>query len=699
MQFLSPLFLLGVLTVALPLWVHLIRRQQARRLPFSSLMFLRRVPIKSTSRKRLTHLLLLAARCALIILIALAFARPFLPGRTFDILGSSGSRHHVILLDTSLSMQAEDRWTQALAGAQQAIDGLREGEVAQIITFSSDFRIQNLPTFDRAALQTTLNAIEATSSTTSFEQAFRAIERVQEETQRPLAVTLISDVQQSGTADLIGNLATPVVSEFEVVDVGSQNLPNWTVEDVRVRPLVFQSRYPERLLVRLRGHATASQAKEVELTLTGRSIQKKRVQIPESGVALVELDPFDVPVGVNRGEVRLLPADGLPADDVFYFTLERRNQLRLLFLREPGEENELYYFRNALAAEPDSPWFIEVRSPGQTPAYPLNQYAVVFLSNVGRISDSLASQIRAMVERGGGLIVSMGSRFPSPPLEKQFEDLWPARALNKKLLTRDAERFVQLGEFDRDHPVFRDLESSGADSLRAVQAYGYVQLEPQSNILLRFANGDPALAEKARDAGRVLLFASSFDNVWSDFPLHPVYLPFLHNLVRYAGHFPSTPSSYRIPSTIALASFLGRGQLASENFVWDVARPDGTREMALEQEQRPDYLVLSQPGFYEVTEREGKHLIASNIDPGESDLRQLAREDHDLLATEVSVATGAGVPVTAPGSEKQQSIWWSLILIAVMIAIAESLLANPFLGPRRVVVPQEGIGEGVDVRS
>src|SRR3990172_6742022 len=47
MGFLSPWFLLGTLAVGVPLWVHLIRREQAVRLPFSSLMFLRRVPIKS----------------------------------------------------------------------------------------------------------------------------------------------------------------------------------------------------------------------------------------------------------------------------------------------------------------------------------------------------------------------------------------------------------------------------------------------------------------------------------------------------------------------------------------------------------------------------------------------------------------------------------------------------------------------------
>ena len=62
MGLLSPWFLLGTLVVGVPLWVHLIRREQAIRLPFSSLMFLRRIPIKSVSRQRLKYFLLLSMR-------------------------------------------------------------------------------------------------------------------------------------------------------------------------------------------------------------------------------------------------------------------------------------------------------------------------------------------------------------------------------------------------------------------------------------------------------------------------------------------------------------------------------------------------------------------------------------------------------------------------------------------------------------
>ncbi len=694
MQFLSPWFLLGALAVGVPIWVHLIRREQAERLPFSSLMFLRRVPIKSVSRQRLKHLVLLASRVLLILLIAAAFARPYIRGMTRAALNTGAQKRLAILLDTSMSMQAGERWQRALDAARDAIRGLGELDQGQIVTFNAEFQIQNLPTSDKAALLATLDSLTPTASTTSYEHAFRAIERLQEDSDRPLSVVLISDLQKSGLGPSGQMLTPPSVAEFRLVDVASETAPNWAVEDVRVLPRIFRSRYPERLRVNLRGYGTDAASLDVVLSLTGKVLQRKTVSVPASGIATAEFDSFDVPVGVNRGEVRIiLPAgasDALPLDDSYRFTLERREPYRLLFLRETGEDRELYYWRNALGAEGDSPWQLDARSPGERLSVPVSQYAAVILSNVGQLPESLAADIRALVEKGGGLIITAGTRLPSPPLEQQLVDLWPAHATEKRMLTRDTERLILLGNFERDHPVFRDLAKSGAESLRSVEVYAYLQLQPDNKVLLRFANGDPALVEKAWDQGRVLLFASSFDNIWSDFPLHPVFIPLLHQLVRYAAQLPADPAAYRIPSTISLAPFR-RGQVGTAS--WDVIGPDGKREVPLEEERRPDYLVLRTPGFYDLRMRNGEYLFAANPDPQESDLQPLPQEDRSLWATAARSATQGAVAAGPTESEKRQAIWWILLLLALAVALAEIYLANPFLGPRRLRVSSETLKE------
>ena len=80
MAFLNPIFLLGALAASVPVLVHLVRRTRAVRMQFPSLMFLHRIEQKSIRQRRLRNLLLLALRCAALLLLALAFARPYFTG-------------------------------------------------------------------------------------------------------------------------------------------------------------------------------------------------------------------------------------------------------------------------------------------------------------------------------------------------------------------------------------------------------------------------------------------------------------------------------------------------------------------------------------------------------------------------------------------------------------------------------------------
>ena len=691
MQFLSPWFLLGALAVGIPIWVHLIRREQAVRLPFSSLMFLRRIPIKSMSRKRLKYFLLLSMRMLIIVLIALAFARPYFPWVTGPLVGGGSERHGVIVLDTSMSMQYGDRWQRALAAAREAIAGFRDGDETQIVTFSSEFQVLNLATSDKAALRAALEQGAApTAAPTSYTQAFRAVERIAEDARRPLSVVLISDLQKAGLTGAV-QTALPPMADFRVVNVAAGEAPNWTIEGVRSRPAVFRARYPDRVVVQLRGYGTPDTTKEVTFSLLGRVVQRKSVGVPAAGVASVVFEGFDVPLGQNPAQIAITPPDQLPADDTFYFTLERREPNRLLFLRETGAEAELYYLRSALAAETDSPFLVEARSPADARSVPLREYAMVVLSNVQRLPGELATELRGFVQEGGGLLITAGSNS-SPALEMQLGELWPGKTLEKRMMTRDGERLVLLGEFDRDHPVFREFREAGADSLRSVEIYAYLRMETDGPVPLRYSNGDPALIEKSVGQGRVLLFTSSFDNVWSDFPLHPVFLPLAHQLIRHGGQLGAEAPAYTIPSAVSLREFArGRGDASSER-VWTILGPDGKREVPLAGETQQDFVILRRPGVYEVRQTNRTHRLAANPDPRESDLTPLSAEDQALwLSASRAASAGSGEEATVAGPEqaRRQDVWWYVLLLALLIAAVEVYLANQYLGPKRIAVSSE----------
>ncbi len=123
MSFLTPLFLVGLAGLAIPVLLHLIQKERKNVVQFPSLMFLRRIPYQSVRRRRIRNWLLLCLRLAALALIVMAFARPFLR-RTEIPASASGAREVVILLDRSYSMGYGGKWPQAIAAAQNVINGL-----------------------------------------------------------------------------------------------------------------------------------------------------------------------------------------------------------------------------------------------------------------------------------------------------------------------------------------------------------------------------------------------------------------------------------------------------------------------------------------------------------------------------------------------------------------------------------------------
>src|SRR4029453_15138087 len=100
MSFLTPLFLVGLAGVAIPVLLHLIQRERRNVVQFPSLMFLRRIPYQPVRRRRIRHWLLLARRLAALSLVVLAFARPFMRRNTVTA-ANQGARELVVLVDRS----------------------------------------------------------------------------------------------------------------------------------------------------------------------------------------------------------------------------------------------------------------------------------------------------------------------------------------------------------------------------------------------------------------------------------------------------------------------------------------------------------------------------------------------------------------------------------------------------------------------
>ena len=110
-MWLAPWVLLGLAGLALPVWLHRFARKTEEKQAFASAMFLEPAEIRRSRRHELRYWLLLLLRLLLLALVVLAFAGPL--WRSSVAPGAGGNTLHVIVMDTSMSMQRDEVWARA----------------------------------------------------------------------------------------------------------------------------------------------------------------------------------------------------------------------------------------------------------------------------------------------------------------------------------------------------------------------------------------------------------------------------------------------------------------------------------------------------------------------------------------------------------------------------------------------------------
>ena len=70
--------------------------------------------------------------------------------------------------------------------------------------------------------------------------------------------------------------------------------------------------------------------------------------------------------------------------------------------------------------------------------------------------------------------------------------------------------------------------------------------------MARLTDGSPLLVETRSAEGRVLVFASTFDNIANDLPLHASFVPFVEQSALYLSGERSVPAQYMVDSFVDL---------------------------------------------------------------------------------------------------------------------------------------------------
>jgi hypothetical protein len=627
LSFLAPLFLAGAAAAAVPLVLHLFLRQPEVRLRFAAVKLLRGSPVEHTARRRLREYLLLALRVAALLLLSVAFARPFF--RDSRAGGPAGLT--VLMLDTSASMSAPGREERARQLAREAIARTPASHLVAVVTFADAAQVAAIPSVDRALAVSAVDGARAGFGATRYGPALAtAAELVGSSGGDDNSVVVVTDLQEIGW-DRGDHAVLPERTRVEVVDVGSLP-PNLALTEVRPAA-------DGRIVATIRNAGPAGRRVRTTLALDGRSAGDLVAEVGPNEAAEVTF----VGARGTAASVSVEDPDGIQADNVRHVVLNSAARPSVLLVTAQGDlERDAFYAREALTAVGSAGSSFEAEGVAAAQLSTWNSprldahSAVVVMSTRGlerRGRELLAEYVR----RGGGVLIAAGPDFDGEVANETLGGR-VSITLPSGVAADPRARQRNLVPADARHPVFRAFAGRGGFGLVKFDRVATIS-DTECQTLARFTTGEPALVECAIGAGRALVFASDLDNAWNDFPLHATFVPFLHEAVRH---------------------LTGRRVRVGDYLVGEL--PAG---------------VPAEPGFVTLPDPSGSagRRVAVNVDPRESAPERLNADQ--FLAT----VTRLDTPVALQGTlsrqqEDRQRIWRYLLVLAMAALAAESFVSR-----------------------
>ena len=687
-MFLAPAFLLGLLAIGVPIWLHRVARANPTQHPFASLMFVEASETQRTAKRTLAILAALVAANSVAPRARACFRgaaaeRPRRAGRE-----TPNARLHAIVIDKSLSMQHGERWQRALAEADKVLGELRSSD--RVMLAAAEGRrvsvLENsVPASQAGTIRGVLRGLKPGIERLDYGLAMSTADNWLGSPRPPVVLHLISDLQQSAAPLRFADLEPPPQTQLALHDVGNVAAENVFIQGASLKTVDTRS-----LEVTVRGASVKPQQRQVILAIDGKEYARRSVELP-AGAASVATPPIEgeggqlgpdfpaqsiaspaakvlfsdlkLSAGSHRIQVSLEPADALPQDDRFYAVLEHADPKALLVATD-SRADDVAYFGAAIGSLAAPTLNMEQRVPDAIGSSALTSYSLLVIANTGALPDVQARRIKEYVTAGGSVLATLGtnSSLDAGPLLEGWR------------IGDPEQRSASVGEIATTHPVLRD-----AGDWHSVRFFRHrsVEIGKNDKVLITYEGGTPLLIERTIGAGHMLVLTAPVDRDWNDLAIHPLFVHFIAEAARYLVRGDASAASTTVGSVVLTGlTAAGGGQIFD---------PRGERVLGLAQTAAADRLIPDQTGFYEIRGNDGVRWVAVNVDARESDLTPLPAHVRATLAGDADAHSRAERHRRRADNcrRKPRSLGPAVLWLAAAFLLAELLLANRYLAIRR----------------
>lgn len=709
MEFLTPLFVAaGALAAAGPFVLHMLRRAPTSQMSFSIVKFLKPSRPKMTKRSKIEHWPLMLLRMLALVLIGLAFARPFLREVIPSDAVAGGGDAVTILIDRSASMRRDGIRDAVIEAVNAVVADLGSSDLLSVSSFSNT----SVRLFDFEAWATAgeaersamidglLKAYEPdwmhTSTGSAMLQAADDLaqegELFQGVQQRRLV--LVTDFQRGSRLDELKSAGWPDSVSVELKLCQPDSIGNVGLAWVEGRD---GSRGQVRLMSA--GDSAEKQVKVQPFNSESEPVGKSTDVVIAAGQRRSVKLPEDVAKDGSVVGVELL-SDEHAFDNVIDFPPLANPKVTVAHIGSDVKndpETMRYYLQRVLDGNPARDVALsDLKQPDQElyrPIPPESDFVVA----TGAVPEAMLLSVQQLFDRGGTLLMAADSVDAVQSL-KQF---LPNDIQVKEAVVDD---YSMLADINYQHPLFQAFaEARFADfsSIRFWKTRNIVlnleERQPSDwSILAEFDNGTPALIQfSVGDEGRLLILASGWHPTDSQLALSTRFPPLITRLLTLAIPESSTQQMHAIGNVIRPSQLL-------QNEQWHIQYPDGTEQTSAEvkaalvekdagieiADSNDVTVMLKLPGRYVLTagpeDAEKEVTIIANVAASESRTEALPTGQLQAL----------GIGVTAEGSgdavldavevsklktselENRQKFWRWMLLAGLACLLVESIWAS-----------------------
>jgi hypothetical protein len=682
MYFLYPAFLFALLSLAIPVVIHLFNFRKYKKVYFSNVQFLKEVQEQQASRRNLKERLILASRLLALLFLVLAFARPYLPGAH----NANATRQQVIsvFVDNSYSMETLNRegslLDEAKRRAKEIASAYNINDRFQLLT--QDFEGKHQRLLSRDEFNDAVDAVRVSPQSRNLQQVISRQENLLEnQTGAVKSVFIISDFQKNKNDKPVKDDSNVTVN---LVQLKAGNLPNVAVDSAWLLSAVHRPGESEKLVVRLHNYAT-EKAEKIPLKILINGEQKalgsfsiNARQVQNDTLSFSGLKP-----GWQRGEIQLQD-NPVTFDNQFYFSFNVKQQMPVLLI-DGGTANP--YLKAVFASDA---FFAANRvADGNVDYAALNSYPIVIVSDVKTIATGLAQQLRTYVTKGGTLVV-----FPSADADlanyKSF-----LLALNsgypEKLITQD----VKVASINKQNAVFKNVFESFPQNPDLPSVKKYYQLSKsgaKQESLMSLATGETFWEGYSNGRGNVYVCAVPLNEDFGNLPRHALFVPILFRMALLSGHDQplfytlGADQNFEVPPVQTTEKQLLKLAKGNQSIIPDVRQQEGSTLLYVSDQ-------LNESGIYSLRKQDSTlATLAFNDNRAESDMSYFSAGDLEKLmpnAKPLLTAGNGSLKSVVTESNFGIQLWKLCIILALIFLLAEILLIR-FYKPHQQGVIQAG---------